>query len=126
GSPIFSKPPCTLARLVLQFWEPALIVRVARTYKDDTQEVLERRYPMAQSWRYMTLTLNKNQQVNWYVELQDGDDRDGTDVSHEACKVMKGMGEAGWDLVTSINFRGDGRPNLVFKKLLERSQEPQC
>ena len=77
---------------------------------------------MAQSWRYMTLTLNKNQKGNWYVELLDGDDQSGTVVSHDVFKVMKGMGEAGWELVTSITFPGDGRPNLVFKKLLERSE----
>ena len=78
---------------------------------------------MAQSWQYKTLTLNKNAKGNWYVELLDGDGEPGTVVGHEIFRVMEGMGEAGWELVTTMTFPNDGRPNLIFKKQREKKDQ---
>lgn len=71
---------------------------------------------MSQKWEYLTVTLARNEKGYTSIAMLDGNSERGTTVGHNAFDVMKQLGEAGWELVTSYTHPGDGRPNLVFKR----------
>jgi len=81
---------------------------------------------MANQWAYLSVTLNfdpRKTGANWYVDMMDGDNTPGTQVGHNAFRVIKDLGAAGWELVSTFTLPGDHRPNLVFKKEIEKKEE---
>ncbi len=70
---------------------------------------------MANTWEYVTLTVNKQGQTGKWVVEAASPAAAGRFQGREFSEAANELGQEGWKLVTSFTFPSDSRPNVIFE-----------